>query len=109
MELLEIPIKEAEVGVREQPGDHRRQELYPEPDLDIHILPEDPEVIPEREGIHERIQSKIQHEDKEVEAAEEVMLEIPPEWNAVPDLIIEEKEGMMITETDTKWKRDEVA
>ena len=37
------------------------------------------------------------------------MLEVPPEWNAVPDLIMEDEEGMMITETDTKQKRDEVA
>ena len=41
--------------------------------------------------------------------AEEVMLEIPPEWNTVPDLIMEDKEELMITETDNKQKRDEVA
>ena len=103
----EIPIKDTEVRVREQPEDQRRHELYPEPDLDIHILPKDPEAIAEREGIHKRIQSVIQHEDKEAEAAEEVMLEIPPEWNAFPALIMEDKE--MIMETDTKEKRDEVA
>ena len=40
---------------------------------------------------------------------EEVMFEFPPEWNAVPDLIMEDEEGMMITETDTKRKRNEVA
>ena len=37
------------------------------------------------------------------------MLEVPPEWNTVPDLIMEDEEGMMIMETDTTWKRDEVA
>ena len=95
--------------VREQPEDQRRAELYPEPDLEIPILPEDPEVIAERKGVHERIQAEIQYEDKEAEVAEEVMLEVPPEWNAVPDLIMEDEEGMMITETDNKWKRDEVA
>ena len=63
----------------------------------------------EGERIYKRIQSEIQQEDKKAEAAEEVMLEIPPEWNAVPDLIMEDKEVMMIKETDTKWKRDEVA
>ena len=81
-ELLQISIEEAEVGLREQPEDQRRPELYPKPDLDIPILPKD--------------------------AVEEVMLEIPPEWNAVPDLIMEEEEGMMITEADTKQKRDKV-
>ena len=52
MELLEIPMEEAEAGVREQTEEQRRQELYPEPDLDIPVLPKDPEAIVEREGIH---------------------------------------------------------
>ena len=73
-----------EVGVREQPEDQRRPELDPEPDLDIPFLPEDSEVIAEREGVHERIQAKIQHEYMEGEVAGEVMIEVPPEWNAVP-------------------------
>ena len=64
MELAEILFKKVEVGVREQPEDQRRQELYPEPDLDIHILPKDPEAIAEREGIHERIQYQIQHKGR---------------------------------------------
>ena len=41
--LPEISIEEVAVGVREQPEDQRKQESYPEPDLDIPILPEDPE------------------------------------------------------------------
>ena len=41
-----------------------------------------------REGIHERIQAEIHHEDKEREARAEEMLEIPLEWNEVPDLIM---------------------
>ena len=41
--------------------------------------------------------------------AEAVRLEVPPKWNVVPDLIMEADEGLMITETDTKWKRDELA
>ena len=51
-ELPEIPIEEAEVGVRKQPEDQRRPELYPKPDLDIPILPKDLEAIAEKEGIH---------------------------------------------------------
>ena len=77
--LPKVPREEAEVGVREQPEDQRRPEFYPEPDLDIPILPEDPEVIAKRKRKHERIQAKIQHKDKEAEVAEEVMLEVPPE------------------------------
>ena len=36
------------------------------------------------------------------------MLEVPPEWNAVPDLTMEDEDGMVIMEADTKQKRDEV-
>ena len=93
------------VGVREQPEAQRRPELYPEPDLDIPILPEDPEVIAEREGIHKRIQSEIQHQDKEAEVAVEEMLEVPPEWNEVADLMMEDEASMMITEAATKGKK----
>ena len=39
--LLEIPLEEAEVRVREPSEDRRGPELYPEPDLVIPILPED--------------------------------------------------------------------
>ena len=84
-------------------------ELYPEPDLDIPILPEDPKLIAEREGIQERIQLEIQHEEKEVEVAAEEMLEVPPAWNEVPDLRMKDEEGKMIMEVTTKQKRDEVA
>ena len=37
------------------------------------------------------------------------MLEIPPECNAGPDLIMEDEESMIIIKTDTKQKTDEVA
>ena len=37
------------------------------------------------------------------------MLEIPPEWNGVPDLIMEKGEELMIMDTDNKQKGDEVA
>ena len=40
---------------------------------------------------------------------EEVMLEVSPEWNADPDLIMGDEAGMMITETYTKRKRDKGA
>ena len=43
-----------------------------------------------RERIHERIQGEIHHADKEREARAEKMLEIPSEWNEVPDLIMED-------------------
>ena len=39
---------------------------------------------------------------------EKVLFEIPPEWNAVPDLIMEDEDELMIMETDNKGKRDVV-
>ena len=107
-ELSEIPEEEAEVRVRKPLEDQRGSELYPEPDLDIPILPEGSKVITEREGIHDRIQSEIQHKDKEGKVTAEIFLEVSSAWNEVKDLIMEDEDGMMITEADTKQKRDKV-
>ena len=66
-ELPQIPIEEAEARVGVQTEDVGGLELYPEPYLDILIFSKDPELIAEREGIHDRIQTEIQHEHKEAE------------------------------------------
>ena len=66
-------------------------------------------MIAEREGIHKKIQSVIQHEDKEAEVAAEDMLEVSPAWNEVTDHMNEAKDSKLITEAATKQKRDEVA
>ena len=73
---------------RETTGDGRDPEIPLEPDLEIPVLPEDPEEIAVREGIHKRIQAEIHHEDKEAEVTAEEMLEVPQEWNEVPDLMM---------------------
>ena len=52
-ELPEKPKEETEAKTREQPEDQGRHELHPEPTLDIPMIPEDPELIVEREGVHE--------------------------------------------------------
>ena len=65
-------------------------------------------TIAGREGIHERIQEEIGHEAKEAEAIAD-MLDAPPAWNDVPDLMMETKDGRMILEAAIKQKRDEVA
>ena len=49
--------------------------------LEIPIIPEEPETIAMRGGIHERIQAEIQHEDKEVEAMAEEIFDALPVWN----------------------------
>ena len=84
-------------------------ERFPEPALDIQVIPEDLEEKAVREGIHQRIQVEIHHENKEIEARAEEMLDIPLEWNEVPDLIMEEG-GISPEDTrPEKRKRDEIA
>ena len=62
-----------------------------------------------REGIHERIQEEIYHEDKERETQAEEMLDRLPEWNEVEDLIWEDgdifSEGVRLE----KRMRDEIS
>ena len=86
----------------------RNLEISTEPALDIQIIPEDLEEIAAREGIHERIQAEIHQENKEVEARAEEMLEVPPEWNKVPDLMMEEEDVLPEATGSTKWRRDEI-
>ena len=107
--LQEVPGQESEVGAREQPEKQGRHELHPEPDLEISVIPEDTEDIAVREGIHERIQAEIHHEEKEAEAGADEMLEVPLEWNEVPDLMMEDKDVQPATETAVNWKIDKVA
>ena len=60
-----------------------------------------------REGIHERIQVDIYHEDKEREAQAEEMLDRLPEWNEVQDLILEVKDIFSENMRPEKRMRDE--
>ena len=87
----------------------RNPEIPPGPDLEIQVIPEDPEEKAVREGIHERVQAEIHHEDKEEETVAEEMLEVPPEWNEVLDLMMEDKDVWPATEAAVKQKIDEVA
>ena len=64
---------------REPSINWRDPEIPPESALEIQVIPEDPEEIALREEIHERIQAKIHHEDKEAETTAEEMLEVPLE------------------------------
>ena len=43
-----------------------------------------------REGIHERIQAEIYHDDREREFQAEEMLDTPLGWNEVEDLILDD-------------------
>ena len=62
-----------------------------------------------RERIHEKIQAEIHQENKEVEARVEKMLEVPLEWNTVPDLMMEEEDVLPEDTGSTKGRRDEIS
>ena len=90
-ELPQAPLVKAERRSQEPSVDRRDPEIPPEPELEIQVIPEDPKEIAVREGVHKRIQAQIHHEDMVAEATKEEMLEIPPEWNEVPDLMMEDE------------------
>ena len=75
----------------------------------MQIIREDPEEMAAREGIHERILADFHQGNKEVEASVEEMLEVPPEWNEVPDLMMEEEDVLPEATGSTKWRRDEIS
>ena len=108
-ELPEAPLGEAERRSREPFVNWRDPERPPEPELEIYVTTENIEQVAVREGVHERIQAEILHGDKEAESTAEEMIEVPPEWNEVPDLMMEEEDFRPATVGATKQKRDEVA
>ena len=69
--LPEVSLGERERVYMETGPDPKSPEITAEPALDIQVIPEDPEETAAREGIHERIQWEIHHEDKEREARAE--------------------------------------
>ena len=87
-ELPEISVGEKDRVFMETRLDPVNPEITAEPDIEIPMILDDPEKMVVREGIHERIQAEIYHENKERSVQDEEMLEIPPEWNEVQDLIL---------------------
>ena len=74
MQLPEAPVREVERGYIEPLADQRNSEIPPVPALEIQIIPEDPEEIVGREGVHERKQAEIHQGNKEEETRAEEML-----------------------------------
>ena len=71
-ELPETPLRERErVYVETVPGP-KSLEIPAEPIIDVQVIPEDLEEMAVSEGIHERIQVEMHHENKEIEARGEV-------------------------------------
>ena len=60
-----------------------------------------------REGIHERIQAEIYHEDRERAFQAEESLGAPLEWNKVEDLIMDDGEILAKIMKPKKRRRDE--
>ena len=85
----EKSVREAEERVGNKAEDPEIPEAETGPYLEVPLIPEDPEVVKAREGIHERIQAEIQHEDKEAEVLVEEMIDASLAWNEVPDLMME--------------------
>ena len=107
-ELTELP--EISVGERERVFMETRPDtVNPEITAEIPMILDDPEEMAVREGIHERIQAEIYHENKERAAQAEEMLEIPPEWNEVPDLIMEDGDILPENMRPDKRRRDEIS
>ena len=106
-ELPEIPLRGRERVYMETVPDPRSPEIPAESTIDFQVIPEDPEEMAVREGLHKRIQAEMHHENKEIEARAEETLEIPLEWKEVPDLMMEEGDILPEDMTPDKLKRDE--
>ena len=87
-ELLEIPVRD--VVFRETYMDPVNPEVLVAPDVEIPMIFDSPEEREMREGIHERIQAEIYHEDRERVFQAEERLDAPLGWNNVEDLIMED-------------------
>ena len=61
------------------------------------------------EGVHEIIQAELYHKVKGAEVMIEEQLEAPPQWNAVPDLMLDPGMDEDRFEDNAKRRRDEVA
>ena len=59
------------------------------------------------EGIHERIQSERLEEEKENRSRAEEILERPPAWNEVQDLIMDDENSLTVDMKSEKRKNEE--
>ena len=68
-----------------------------------------PEEMAAREGIHQRIQAEIYHDDRERALKSEEILATPPGWNEVEDLILDDGDILAENMKPEKRRRDEIA
>ena len=84
-------------------------EIIAIPDLEILMILDDPEEMAVREGIHERMQAEIYHDDSERASQAEEMLDTPPGWNDIEDLILDGGDILAENMRPEKRRRDETA
>ena len=84
-------------------------EIIAVPDLEVPMIFYGPEEMAMREGIHKRIQVEIYHEDRERAFQAEEMLDTPPGWNEVEDLIMDDGDILVKNMRPEKRRRDEIA
>ena len=84
-------------------------EIITVPDLEIPMIFDSPEEMVMREGIQERIQAEIYHEDRERAFQAEERLDTPPGWNEIEDLIMDDGDILVENMKLEKRRRDEVA
>ena len=92
--------------------------MYLETGLKVHVpeahleretemdLQDTPENIAKREVIHERIQAELRNGDIEKVSQAEEMLELPPLWNKMQDLMMDD--GDMMSEDLRLEKRKKI-
>ena len=106
--LPEIPRREPERVYMETGLDAKSPEIpiEREPEQYLQVTQED---IAEREGIHKRTQSEMCNDDKEAISRAEEMLELPPVWNKVQDIILDDVDMLPVDLRLEKRKRVEIS
>ena len=103
-ELPEIPVRDRDRVLQEMSMDPVNPEIIAVPDIEVPMIFDGPEEMAMREGIHERIQVEIYHEDRErAFQAEEMLL------NEVEDLIMDDRNILAESMRPEKRRRDEIA
>ena len=106
-ELPEIPLVALERVYMEPVAKTVNPEITPEVHSDLGLqVPEEMEDI---DGIHERIQSELLNQGKEDVSRGEEILELPPAWNKVQDLIMDNKSNSTTNSKPEKQKREEIS
>ena len=107
--MKEIPAGDGDRVLGEMCMDPVNPEIIAVPDLEVPMICDGPKEMAMREGIHERIQAEIYHEDRERAFQAEEMLDTPPGWNEDKDLIMDDGDILAKNMRPEKRRRDEIA